>query len=298
VKFRHRAAILAIPLVSVVPLRMQHDSDRAIITRRDVPDERYRLLASRPEYAAIGAIVRRDSTGAGTGELIAPRWVITAAHVVRSAGPDEIQVRFHNRVVRVRQVVVHPRYASPSAGSGLDRSAFDVALLELRDTAPIPPLPVEFALPERGELATLVGFGAGGPDGRDPAGTKRAARNRVDQVGGTYRGNAVPDHIVLLDFDGPTASRNAVGSGEPDALEGIASGGDSGGALLVDRGGRPTLVATFAASRVDLASAVSRDFSGTLNVFVGLAPHREWIEGVLNGSSAPPQIGRPRAEGP
>lgn len=255
-----------------------------IITRDDVPDARYRELAARPEYAAIGEIVRLGTSGAGTGELIAPRWVITAAHVVQRATPDSTWVRFGDRRIAVRRIVPHPRYAGTVNDRPFARTAFDLALLELAGDAPVPPLAVEFAVPVPGETATLVGFGVGGPGARDTAGTKRAARNRIDQVGGTHRGAEIPANVVLLDFDGPSTARNALGGGEPEALEGIASGGDSGGALLVRRGDREVLVATFATSSVNVAAAIARDFSGTINAFVGLAPHRDWIESVLRGS--------------
>ncbi len=258
----------------------------AIITRDDVPDAEYHALGGRPEFASVARILV-DSGGSASGVLIAPRWVITAAHVASAQPPTRMHVDMGGERIAVRRVVVHPEYLSHA---GLQRPPFDQALLELERASSVRPSPLASVLPSAGTLATIVGYGVGGPGAREAAGTRRAAHNRVDQLGGRWRGREWAPHLLLLDFDVPgRESRNALGSGVAEPLEGIASGGDSGGGLFVHRDGAWELAGTFSLSSVEVAAAASRSFAGTVNIFVGVAAHRDWIDRLISTSPLTPQ---------
>lgn len=252
-----------------------------IITRPDTSDDEYRALADRPEFASL-CRVTIESDASGSGVLVAPRWVLTAAHVVHDKDPTNVFVEIGAERIPVRRIVVYDGYAS--APAGFERTALDHALIELSRDAAARPARLARDLPAPGTLATIAGFGVGGPGARDVAGIRRAAKNRLDQIGGMWRSIRLAAHLILLDFDVPGRSdRNVLGMPEPEPLEGMASGGDSGGPVFVGTGQDVELVATFSVSSVDVGAAIDRSFAGGINVLVGIAPHRAWIDRVIAG---------------
>lgn len=74
---------------------------RHIVIRHDRADSLYRSLGER--FPMVGRIGRR-----GDGTLIAPRWVLTAAHVALGADRAGVTVRFGGRAYHIAQVVIHP----------------------------------------------------------------------------------------------------------------------------------------------------------------------------------------------
>lgn len=77
----------------------------AVVIRDDVPDMQYRMAAS--EYPALA-----DLPGEGHGVLVAPEWVLTAAHAVGwQHAVDVVVVGGTPR--GVRRIVIHPGYKKP-----------------------------------------------------------------------------------------------------------------------------------------------------------------------------------------
>jgi hypothetical protein len=252
-----------------------------IITRDDVMDAAYRERGSRAEFASVVKIVP-DSGGIASGVLIAPRWVLTAAHVANARPADRFSIEVGGERIRVLRSVLHPDYAGKA---GFERAPFDQALVELERNAQIRPTAMADVIPDAGTLVTLVGYGVGGPRATDPAGTRRGAENRVDQAGGRLMRRDWPSHLLFLDFDMPgRETQNALGSATPEPLEGIASGGDSGGGLFIQRNGEWVVAATFSFSSVNVAGAAAGNFAGTINMYVGVAAHREWIRRTVGGN--------------
>lgn len=206
-------------------------ASRAVVIRDDVDDAQYRLPA-----ADFPALV--DLPGEGHGVLIAPAWVVTAAHAV-TWQPAIRQVLLNGKARNVARVVLHPGYRRPDpqvlqhALSTWDWTLFvlqlaasdDIALLELAE-------PVEDVVPvalhttghEVGTVVELIGKGATGTGAAGYAHESshrtalRRAHNRVTSADGRW---------FCYVFDRP---------GQALPLEGGSGAGDSGGPLLVQEG--------------------------------------------------------------
>src|SRR5690606_24306759 len=119
---------------------------RAVVVRGDVDDAEYRVPAS-----AFPALV--DMPGEGHGVLIAPQWVVTAAH---AAPMQEADVTIGGVVRRVDRVIRHPGYTrlpdalveralascDPSGIHAFLAASDDIALIRLaspvEDVVPLP----------------------------------------------------------------------------------------------------------------------------------------------------------------
>jgi Ca2+-binding RTX toxin-like protein len=134
-----------------------------------------RLSKPRPTsgYAAVGRL--GDAAGdKATGTLIAPRFVLVAAHSVADIPPGQLTFTLGNVVYRVTKAWVHPNYDPANTGSD---SANDIAILKL--AAPVTgvtPAALSTVGVTEGDLLNLVGFGE--QDG-DEYGTKRRGTTPV-----------------------------------------------------------------------------------------------------------------------
>jgi len=146
---------------------------QAILTRADRDDEEYRELAGRyPATLSLGA-------AGGGGVLIAPRWVLTAAHRAAPLRAPKAALAIGGRPHEIQEVFVHPDW-TPGGEA-------DLALVFLRaPVAGVEPAAIYRLADEAGEAARIVGLGATGRIGeaaRKSDGQPRAAINTVDRVG-------------------------------------------------------------------------------------------------------------------
>lgn len=197
----------------------------AIVIRDDVPDQQYRIAAA--DFPALA-----DLPGEGHGVLIAPKWVVTAAHAVRPA-LDYVDIGGEQRAVR--RVVIHPGYRQPpqamvdAALKSGDWAAFfefmadtdDIALVELAepvgDIAPV-------ALYRGAALGKTVRIIGRGRTGTGAEGHGLHGQNRVELRQGYNRIDRDDGRWIAYTFDAP-----------PDALplEATGGSGDSGGPMLI-----------------------------------------------------------------
>ena len=174
----------------------------AILLRHDIDVDKSKELATSFESAV--------RLGGGHGTLIAPRWVITAAHVAEGLRIGQ-RVRFRNGTEsRVSRVIFHPDWKGrPSF------EAADMALVRLAHSIDgITPARLNAAAGEEGSSIWLVGSGVTGDGRTGPTHEDevfRAATNIID---------AADERFLRFTFSEP-----------PDAteLEGISGPGDSGG---------------------------------------------------------------------
>ncbi len=226
-----------------------------IVIRHDRDDALYRSLGEK--YPSVGLV------GGGTGTLVDPRWVLTAAHVVDSSSPY-LRVRFGQQDYPVEQIVIHPDWADHGG-----RTPIDIALLRLaRPVEGIEPAAFYEGDDEVGQRVTFVGWGDGGnglvgfvPDGQQ---VLRGAHNRVISADETS---------VRFRFDAPP-------NGED--LEGISGPGDSGGPAFVERDGR---LYTIGVSSRNSGSGDEHCTYGTIETYARVSTATGWLREVMSSGS-------------
>ena len=273
-------ALLAIPFTA-----------SSIIIRSDVKDANYRVPAS--EFPALV-----DMPGEGHGVLIAPRWVVTAAHAAPMQGMEG-DVTIGGVARKVERVVTYPGYRrlpdslikeALASGDFSKAHAFlassdDIALVELASpVTDVTPVPLYRGNREVGMTVELVGKGAtgNGADGQDPHGPHRTVLRRAFNVivGADAR-------YVWYRFDPPPSAL---------PLEGATGSGDSGGPLLIgDRNSRQLVglaswnkyppghpfLSTYAPGRPFVEGLYGEIVYG-----VRISGYVHWIEGVISASAS------------
>lgn len=196
------------------------------------------------------------------GTLIAPTWVLTAAHCVVYGGeivtPDHIRLGSLDRtgggtVFDAANVVLHPDALDEN---GMPRGV-DLALIELSEPATYEPMPLSAATPELGTDVRILGWGdlSNLPGDRVYPDVLREFTRPL--------ANATGDEIVVDDFP-RTVGQEGTSVG----------GGDSGGpALVAGRDGWALAGVTFAAD--DRPDGVGHHI--TSSIFTDVTQYDEWI---------------------
>ena len=108
-------------------------STKAATIRDDRPDSAYRNLASSSDYQSVGIFVNADGY-TGCGILIAPDWVLTAAHLFLSAGSGSFSI--NGDTYTSSQLIIHPDWHSANVLAGSD---FGLVHLNTAVSGIIPP---------------------------------------------------------------------------------------------------------------------------------------------------------------
>lgn len=191
--------------------------------------------------SAVAVIV---GGSAYSGVVVAPSYVLTAAHVAGGAQPASITVQINVQSVPVLRTVSAVT-TFPSANFPYD----DLTLLTL--ASPVPP---EVAIPSvytpslpSHQTLTLVGYGASGngdvgPSVGGSASVKRKGSNAADWVQTTVDASGRSSLFYLFDFDGPSGP-GAMGAGTlGNSFESGLASGDSGSPAYAQIGGQQWLV--------------------------------------------------------
>jgi len=230
----------------------------AIVRRHDVPDERYRVPeAEWPTVADVGGV---------GGTVIAPRWILSAAHPYEDLEDDPTALRtarVNGEPIAYDKVIFHPRRIRAAVDSD-----FDLALLRLARPTAVEPTPLYRWSDEPGKPVLLVG--------RGQTGTGAAAERVRDRVlrRATNTVEAVFEHSLVTTLTAPPAGTE---------LEGSTGPSDSGGPLFMERDGRMYLAGV---NSFNAGGGTSPGGYETLHACARVSGHLEWIEGTMRADPA------------
>ena len=248
----------------------------AIVIRDDVDDSNYRVPAS--EFPALV-----DMPGEGHGVLIAPQWVVTAAHAI--TWQTEIkQVTINGEPRDVERLAIHPGYKKPpqelldQALATWDWTLFrvllsssdDIALIKLaQPVAGVPPVEINKSDDEFGQIIKIMGKGATGNgvtgyEFSSPHRTElRRAYNKVTSAHGRW---------LCYMFDKPSDAL---------PLEGGSGSGDSGGPILI-QAEKGWLLAGLTSWSDPQSTIRTPGRYGQITCNVRLSHYKDWIESVIS----------------
>ena len=244
----------------------RHDRDRSL----------FREVGHRAEFSSVGLLRRNGSSeSGGSGVLIRPSWVLTAAHVVDGWSPaEDYSFVWDDEIVPVAEVILHPGHAIRPTDDRVD-----LALVRLaRSVRGVSPAEILESGQELGARVAMIGHGFAQPGNtlganQTPPGEKYGGFNIVDSVTATQ---------LLADFDSPVAPElNALGDAQPDSLEYIPLGGDSGGGVFVRVGDEWQLAGINGWVRFSLDHVDRHGWYGLVIHLNRVAPQLAWIEATV-----------------
>ncbi|MCU7555305.1 trypsin-like serine protease [Alteromonas sp. ASW11-19] len=223
----------------------------AIVIRHDVADERYH--ASMAEFPALATFY----TNGGHGVLIAPRWVLTAAHATYCLQRGSM-IRVRHQPVTVSGIYIHPDYRP--------NDSHDIALVRLRAAvADTQPASLYRLADEEGMNVWLTGIGGtgNGKTGQMQAniasqGELRKAQNQITDTR--------PNLLMALFDEGQRAL----------PLEGVTGSGDGGGPVYVSDGDRFQVVGISSRFKGEAPGLY-----GVRDIYTRVSAFAPWIESVV-----------------
>lgn len=203
-----------------------------------------------PSVGLIGDSDRDDCSGT----LIAPQWVLTAAHCSTGVGDTDGRFTIGGQTYSTEEIFIHPNYRPRRFNSN---KANDIALWKLSDpVVGITPSPINRETPQVGTLLTLVGFGSGGDLNGETGdfGTKRVGTTPLEKVTNTR---------IRWVFNEPTDSNTGHG--------------DSGGPAFIQRDGTYYVAGVTSGGTKFDARQGDHSFDTRVDAF------QTWIDAVMNG---------------
>jgi len=254
-------------------------SASAIVVRDDVDDSKYRVSAS--EFPALV-----DMPGEGHGVLIAPQWVVTAAHAV--TWQSEIkQVTIAGVPRDVERLVIHPGYKKPpqklldQALATWDWTLFrvllsssdDIALLKLaQPVTDVSAVAINKSDDEFGQTIKVIGKGA---TGNGVTGYEFSSSHRTELRRAYNKVTSADGRWLCYTFDKPSDAL---------PLEGGSGSGDSGGPVLLQTENRLLLVGLTSWSDPQSTNRTPGRY-GQITCNVRLSHYKDWIESIISAQS-------------
>ena len=250
-------------------------SAQAVVVRHDVAAETYKAV-ERPEALF-------DMRHQGHGVLVAPQWVVTAAHLIFYDYRGKT-ITLGDEEYEVEHVIFHDGYSKPEKGlfSGYSgpsqdylRNNHDIALVKLKKPVQgVVPAEIYQGNGEAGSRLDLYGKGNTGTGltgqlAKSGGETLRHATNIVDSADRQW---------LYYDFDQGNAALDK---------EGIQGDGDSGGPAFAEIDGQRQLIGLVS---WDVYDGEIADFKGGLygmaGALVRLSYYKDWIKDVQSWSES------------
>lgn len=255
-------AVLAVGMAVVAGLGMQNvaGADTRIIGGEPA-DQAYSFMASMQ--------TRGGSEHNCGATLVAPEWLVTAAHCVEGARPAGWQFRIGSTTYNDGGEVVHPERFFRNPGYFKDIAGSDIALVKLAEPATSEPIAIGASTPADGSSIRLLGWGLRCP-------VRGCGEGPIDlqQVDTTV----LPDSVC----SDAAAEHGQTYDPSRELCENTENGtsscyGDSGGPALALEGEQYVLVGD--TSRGFVASCL-----GGPGVYNDVTAHRDWIAHVTKGT--------------
>jgi len=234
-----------IPILITVILSI---NTSAIVMRHDVAAEEY--LLDTLDYQSTILI---DGC---TATLIAPRWILTAAHCIGQGYQPGTQVNIGDEVLEVMQNHIHPAFDKEI------KHIHDIALIELFDPSFSKlPTPIYEKNDEQGKVLKLVGFGNTG-NGKVGVNNNcfpcdlRGADNFIDLAS---------DYHLRFRFDDPKDNNSL-------PLEGVGGGGDSGGPLFITMNSERFVAGV---------SSLGKNLYGEFDNYTRVSKELDWLKEIM-----------------
>ena len=230
----------------------------AIVIRHDKPAEQY--LASKTDFPPLATFY----TIGVHGTLIAPDWVLTAAHTVFCLNPGQT-IQVGDELVEVTA-----RYSYPTYQLGEQN---DLALIQLANPVlSVEPAKLYRQADERDQVLWFIGSGGTGTGltgetagYKDNNGVLRKAQNKV---------TAVTTSDLRFVFESGDKALE---------LEGVSGNGDSGGPAYLKKDGDYYLLGV--SSRVDSWFKDVGEY-GVKELYTRVSTHADWIDQIMAADGA------------
>lgn len=244
-------------------------SANAIIIRHDTSDEDYQKLAkSDNSTVTFYDVYKGEDIVAGTGSIIADKWIVTAAHVANYLTKGG-KVQFKDTFYTIEKIVKHPLWKDQQLPN-------DIALVKLSSAIENATIAKLNDLPnEAGKIATFVGRGdhGNGVTGVVGADKQLRAANNVVTV--------AKEQWVQFAFD----------EGEKAlTLEGISGPGDSGGPAYITHANSVCIIGVSSWQNAESTGWQEGKY-GVIENYSRISHFRNWIEQtMLQDSQKSPEV--------